>query len=60
MRRPGRGCRVAGGRRTRYVVRKGNCLMVTDVVRVTGSAGVCIEGLSCPTGGSVSVKGNRP
>ncbi|GAA4928497.1 hypothetical protein GCM10023237_57900 [Streptomyces coeruleoprunus] len=55
---PGR--EVAGGRRITSVVRGGNCPEVTDVVKVSGSAGVFIQGSSCPTGGSVSFKGNRP
>ena len=46
--------------RTDEVTRGGNCLVGTDVVRVSGSAGVGNQGSSCPTGGSVSVKGNRP
>lgn len=59
----GQGHEVAGGRRTEGVVRGGNCLVDTDVVRMSGSpmnVGVCNQGSSCPTGGSVSVKGNRP
>lgn len=56
--RPGH--EVAGGRRTEWVVRGGNCQVDTDVVRVSGSTGVFSQGSSCPTGGSVSVKGNRP
>ena len=54
------GHEVAGGRRIVMVVRGGNCLVDTDVVKMSGSAGVFIQGSSCPTGGSVSVKGNRP
>lgn len=42
------------------VVCGGNCLEATDVHRMSGWAGVCIEGSSCPTGGSISFKGNRP
>jgi hypothetical protein len=59
--RPGH--EVAGGRRTVSGVRGGNCLADTDVVRMSVSpmyGGVCNQGSSCPTGGSVSVKGNRP
>jgi hypothetical protein len=50
----------AGGRRTNSVMSGGNCPVDTDVVKMSGSAGVFIQGSSCPTGGSVSVKGNRP
>lgn len=61
-----RGHDVAGGRRSKGGARGGNCLVDTDVVRVSVSlmyamyADVCSQGSSCPTGGSVSVKGNRP
>ncbi|GAA3195308.1 hypothetical protein GCM10010451_51850 [Streptomyces virens] len=55
-----RGHEVAGGRRTEWVVRGGNCLAEADVVKMSGSANVFNQGSSCPTGGSVSVKGNRP
>ena len=60
MRKRGPGQKVPGGRRTFRVVRGGNCLMDTDVVKMSESAGVFIQGSSCPTGGSVQVKGNRP
>lgn len=59
----GPGHEVAGGRRTADGVRGGNCLAATDVVRMSVVSlydGVCNQGSSCPTGGSVSVKGNRP
>lgn len=59
----GRGHEVAGGRRIVSVMRGGNCLVDTDVVRMSVLpmyGGVCNQGSSCPTGGSVSVKGNRP
>lgn len=50
-----------GGRSTARAVRGGNCLVGADVVFMSGSAHrVCNEVSSCPTGGSVSVKGNRP
>jgi hypothetical protein len=51
------------GRRVREMVCGGNCRVRTDVVKVSVSptcAGVCSKGSSCPTGGSVTVKGNRP
>jgi hypothetical protein len=60
MRAARRGHDVAGGRRTEWVVRGGNCLVDADVVKMSGSTGVCDQGSSCPTGGSISVKGNRP
>jgi hypothetical protein len=50
----------ARGQRTEGAVRGGNCGVTWFVVRVTGTAGRCCEGSSCPTGGSVSFKGNRP
>ncbi len=43
-----RGHEVAGGRRTEWVVRGGNCLVETDVVMMSGSAGRFSEGSSCP------------
>jgi hypothetical protein len=56
----GHGHEVAGGRRIVSMACGGNCWADTDVVKMSGSAGVFIQGSSCPTGGSISVKGNRP